>query len=77
MSDSTIREALHNYIDKGDDKLLQMIYAMVREYNNPVLNEADTAELDARSAKRKNGESKAYDWPAAKKMITGNQKKKK
>ena len=71
MSSIAIKEVLHNYIDNGDDKLLQMIYAIVREYNNVVLSEADTAELEARTARRKNGESKTHDWSAAKDMMTG------
>lgn len=71
MSSIAIKEVLHNYIDNGDDKLLQMIYAIVREYDNVVLSEADTAELEARTARRKNGESEAHDWPTAKDMMTG------
>ena len=62
MSSIAIKEVLHNYIDSGDDKLLQMIYAIVREYNNPVLSEADITELEARTTRRKSEESKTYDW---------------
>ncbi len=71
MSNITIKEVLHNYIDSGDDKLLQMIYAIVREYNNPVFSEADITELEARTTRRKNGESKTYEWPEAKSIMTG------
>ena len=66
-----IKEMLHNYIDSGDEKLLQMIYAIVREYNNSVLSETEIAELEARTVRRKSGESKTYDWPTAKDLMTG------
>ena len=71
MSSIAIKEVLHNYIDSGDDKLLQMIYAIVREYNNPVMSEDGITELEARTTRRKSEESKTYDWPAAKDMMTG------
>lgn len=72
MSTIIIKEELHKYIDKGDDKLLKMIYALVREYQHDELNIADIAELENRTAKRKSGESKTYDWQQAKNIITGN-----
>jgi hypothetical protein len=71
MSSIAIKEALHNYIDSGDDKLLQMIYAMVREYNNPVLSEEDFINLENRTKRRESGESKIHDWTTAKEMMTG------
>jgi hypothetical protein len=77
MSSTAIKEALHNYIDSGDEKLLQMIYAIVREYNNPALSKTDQAEMEVRSMRRKNGKSKTYDWQTAKKIIIGKSELKK
>ncbi len=70
-----IKEILHRYIDTGDDKLLQMIYALVREYNKPVLTESDVAELVTRTKKRRSGQSKVHDWPSAKSSMTAKQGK--
>jgi predicted HAD superfamily phosphohydrolase len=66
MGTVAIKEILHSYIDTGDDKLLQMIYAMVREYNNPVLNKTDIAELEKRTESRRSGQSKVHGWATAK-----------
>jgi hypothetical protein len=71
MSSIAIKEALHEYINNSDDKLLQMIYAMIREYNQQPLNDADIAELEARTMRRQKGESKSYDWQTAKDIMTG------
>lgn len=71
MSSIAIKEVLHQYINSGDDKLLQMIYAIVREYNNPEFSEEEIAELEQRSNDRKKGVSKTNDWETAKAMMTG------
>ncbi|MGC4037484.1 MAG: hypothetical protein QM764_16095 [Chitinophagaceae bacterium] len=70
MGSIAIKEALHNYIDTGDDRLLQMIYAIVREYNNSEISDEVLAEMENRTAKRKSGKSKTYKWNEAKAMIT-------
>lgn len=32
MTAANIRQKLHQYIDKGDEKLLKLMYAVVKEY---------------------------------------------
>jgi hypothetical protein len=75
MGTVAIKEILHGYIDNGDDKLLQMIYAIVREYNNPVFNESEIAELESRGKSRRSGQSKVHSWPAAKSSMTAKRGK--
>jgi hypothetical protein len=79
METVSIRKELHEYIDKGDDKLLRLMYALAREYNDDdnadlELHEDDINEFENRRAKRLNGESKVYDWKEAKQIITGKRK---
>lgn len=76
MQTISIRERLHQYIDKSDDKLLKLLYALAKEYNEDDDFEYEfTAEdmqlFDERREKRLTGESKTYTWPEAKEMITG------
>ena len=71
MSTVIIKEELHKYIDQSDDKLLKMIYALVREYQHEELSIRNITDLENRTAKRKSGESKTYNWQEAKNMITG------
>ena len=33
MESASLRQKLHQYIDKGDDKLLKLMYAVAKEYN--------------------------------------------
>lgn len=71
MLTAIIKEELHKHIENGDDKLLKMIYAVVREYNDIPISEKAVSEFEKRTEKRKNGNSKTYEWHAAKKIITG------
>lgn len=71
MATTIIKEELHRHIENGDDRLLQMIYAVVKEYNAASLSKSNIKELEKRTVARKNGSSKTYNWATAKKMITG------
>lgn len=76
METARLRQKLHQYIDTGDDKLLKLMYALAKEYNeeddfNYGFTEDDIKEFDRRTHSRLNGESKAYSWPAAKEIIAG------
>jgi hypothetical protein len=76
METISIRKELHEYIEKGDDKLLRLMYALAKEYNEDDnadlgLHEDDIDEFEKRRAKRLSGESKLYDWQEAKQIITG------
>jgi len=71
-----IREQLHQYIDKGDEKFLRLMYALAKEYNDEddfeyEFTEEDIKLFDERRAKRLSGESKTYSWQEAKEIITG------
>jgi hypothetical protein len=79
MEVTGIRKELQEYIDKGDEKLLRMLYALAKEYNDDdntdlELHEDDINEFENRRAKRLSGESKLYDWQEAKQIITGKRK---
>jgi hypothetical protein len=71
MSTVLIKEELHKYIDKGDEKLLKLIYVLIREYQHDELSVTDIAELENRTAKRKSGKSKTYNLQQTRDMITG------
>ncbi len=76
METVSIRKHLHDYVDNGDEKLLRLMYALAREYNDEddfenELSEADIKMFDKRRTKRLNGESKIYNWQQAKKIVTG------
>ena len=75
-----IRQKLHQYIDNGDEKLLKLMYALAKEYNEDddfeyEFTAEDIKELDKRRDKRLGGESKTYSWEEAKKIITGKSSK--
>lgn len=79
MQPANIRQKLHHYVDKGDDKLLKLMYAVAKEYTgeDDVEYEFSDEEIklfEDRRAKRLSGESKTYSWEEAKKLITGKNK---
>lgn len=79
MTAENIRQKLHQYIDKGDEKLLKLMYAVAREYNEDddfeyEFSEEDIKLFEERRTKRLSGESKTYSWKEAKDMITGKKK---
>ena len=79
MQTPAIRQQLQEYVDSGDDKLLKLMLALAREYNDEELEYEFTDEeiklFDERRAKRLSGESKVYSWEEAEKIITGNRAK--
>jgi hypothetical protein len=79
MESASIRQKLHQYIDKGDEKLLKLMYAVAKEYNEDddfeyQFTEDEIKLFEERSAKRLSGESKTYSWKDAKEIITGKKK---
>lgn len=79
MQTTIIRQKLHQYIDNSDEKLLKLMFALAKEYNEDDEEEYEfTAEdiklFDERRQKRINGESKTYSWNEAKDLITGKKK---
>ncbi len=71
MDTVILKQELHKFIDEGDDKILKMVYALVREYVNDDLTQIEIAQLEERTARRKSGESKLYNWEEAKEIING------
>ena len=68
-----IKEELHNLIESGDEKLLHLMYALAKEYNNEQENEFTEDELNEFKRRRENhlnGKSKSYTWDEAKLIIT-------
>jgi ATP-dependent protease HslVU (ClpYQ) peptidase subunit len=71
MNTVTLKEKLHQYVDDSDDKLLKIMYAIAKEYNEDEnFDEVDIDMLEARRNNRLHGKSKVYSWADAKQMIT-------
>jgi hypothetical protein len=73
METSIIKEKLHQFVDNGDDKLLNMLYAVANEYSKEeefVFTSADIEEFEKRRNSRLKGESATFSWQEAKKRIT-------
>ena len=71
-----IRKELQDYIDNSDEKLLKLMLALAKEYNENdesgyEFTDEDIKEFDARRQARLNGETVMYTWEQAKEMITG------
>ncbi len=76
MQPANIRQKLHQYVDKGDEKLLKLMYAVAKEYTGEddfeyEFNDEEIKFFEDRRGKRLSGESKTYSWEEAKNIITG------
>ena len=74
MQTIAIRQQLHQYIDSSDEKLLKLMLALAKEYNEDddfeyKFTAEDIKEFDDRREKRLSGESRIYNWQEAKDMI--------
>lgn len=72
MNSSEIKERLQQYIETGDEKLLQLMYIVAREYSNdkePELDESEIQLLEERWDDYKNGVSKSYSWDEVKEIL--------
>ena len=78
MEALNIRQRLHHYVDSGDEKLLKLMYAISKEYNEDdfeyAFSEIDIQIFEKRRMNRLKEESKTYSWKEAKEMITGKNK---
>ncbi len=79
MQATKIRQRLHHYVDEGDEKLLKLMYAIAKEYNEEddfeyEFSDEEIKVFEQRKAKRVSGESKTYSWEEAKDIITGKKK---
>ncbi|HXL56598.1 MAG TPA: hypothetical protein VN958_10095 [Chitinophagaceae bacterium] len=80
METAIIREKLHQYVDKSDEKFLKLMYALAKEYHEDddfeyEFTEEDIKAFDERRKKRLSGENKTYNWGEAKEIITGKKEK--
>lgn len=76
MEATDIREKLHNYVNNSDEKLLKLLYALAKEYNDEdsfeyEFSQEDIEDFEQRKAKRISGESKTYSWKEAREIISG------
>jgi hypothetical protein len=72
METTTIRQKLHQYIDNSDEKLLKMMFAIAKEYNEEEYFEYEVTPeeikiLNERRQKRLSGESTIHSWEDVKK----------
>jgi hypothetical protein len=79
MQTTVIREKLHQYIDSSDEKLLKLMLALAKEYNDDdnfdyEFTSDEIKLLDQRRTDRLSGKSKTYNWDEAKDIITGKNK---
>ncbi|MDB4903334.1 MAG: hypothetical protein JWQ63_2615 [Mucilaginibacter sp.] len=74
MQTTQIRQRLHQYIDNSDEKLLKLMFALAKEYNDEddfdyEFSAEDIKGFDERRQKRLSGESSTYSWNEAKEII--------
>lgn len=70
MGVAQIREELHRFINRADDRVLNLMYAMMKADSVEGTLTADQQEdLDKRIARHKKGESKSYSWSEARAQI--------
>ena len=74
-----IRQKLHDYVDKGDEKLLKLMYVIAKEYNEDddfeyEFTDEEMAVFEQRKLQRQSHQSKTYSWEEAKQYITGKKK---
>lgn len=72
-----IKEELHSVVECGDEKLLHLMYALAKEYNDQKENEFTADELNQFKARRENhlnSKSKSYTWEEARSLITQQNK---
>ncbi len=79
MQTTVIREKLHQYIDSSDERLLKLMLALIKEYNDDdnfdyEFTSDEIKILDQRREDRLSGKSKTYTWQEAKDIIIGKSK---
>jgi len=70
MGAAKIREELHEFINRADERMLNLIYGMMKADGDEEILTADQQEdLDKRVARHKKGESESYSWSEARARI--------
>ncbi len=66
-----LREELHQFINHADERVLNLLYDIVKADRDGLLTAAQQDDLNKRILRHKNGESKSYCWPVARAMHGG------
>jgi predicted GIY-YIG superfamily endonuclease len=69
MSASQIREELHQFINRADERVLVLLYGMMKADGEEVLTTEQQQDLDQRIDRHKKGESKSYTLSEARAQI--------
>ena len=69
MGAAQIREELHQFINQADERVLNLIYGMMKADSESLLTADQQADLDKRIASHKKGESKSYSRSEARAQI--------
>ena len=69
MEAAQIREELHQFINQADERVLTLIYGMMKADNEGLLTAEQKEDLDKRIVRHKNGESKSHSWSEARTQI--------
>jgi hypothetical protein len=72
METVDMRKELHQYIDEGDDRLIRMVYAIIKEYNEDdeyQFTEEEIKQFNERRERWLLGEGKTYTWEEVKQSI--------
>jgi len=63
------REELHQFINRADERVLNLMYGMMKADSESLLTPAQQEDLDKRIDRHKKGESKSYSWSEARAII--------
>ncbi|MEM6526382.1 MAG: addiction module protein [Bacteroidota bacterium] len=70
MSTIKIREEVQEYLNKADERFINLVYGMIQaDKSGPLLSATEREELDRRIARHKSGESKSYTWDEVKSSL--------
>jgi hypothetical protein len=69
MGAAEIREQLHHFIEHADERMLNLMYGMMKADSGGILNPEQQEDLEKRIARHKKGESKSYSWAEARAQI--------
>ena len=80
MATLKIREKVHSIIDNADERILKVVYAMLREYEKTetttfLITEDQKKEIDQRWENHKSGKSKSYSIDEVNKYVKARLKK--
>lgn len=70
MGAAQIREELHQFINRADERLLNLIYGMMKaDTVKGILTEEQQEDLDKRIARHRKGESECFSWSESRVQI--------